>query len=101
MGKTPLPGSFSWAREMVMHYVYILQSESDGFLYTGCTGDLQERLKAHAEGRVPATKRRRPLKLVYYEACLSKVDAFNREAYLKTSYGKRYIKNRLRNYFTG
>jgi len=39
--------------------------------------------------------------LVYYEACLDKNDAIKREKYLKTSWGKRYIKNRLKNYLTG
>jgi putative endonuclease len=84
-----------------MHYVYILQSEVDGKLYTGCTGDLRNRLRQHNEGKVPATQSRVPLKLVYYEASISIDDAFRREKYLKTSYGKRYLKSRLRCYFTG
>ena len=101
MGETAIPGAFPSAREIAVHYVYVLSSESDGLLYTGCTADLRERLKAHTVGRVPATKRRRPLKLIYYEACLSADDAFRREKYLKTAYGKRYLKSRLRCYFTG
>ena len=84
-----------------MHYVYVLLSEVDGLLYTGCTGDLRTRLRQHNEGKVPATQRRAPLKLVYYEASLSNADAFHREKYLKTTYGKRYLKSRLRCYFTG
>ena len=39
--------------------------------------------------------------LTYYEASLSMDDAYRREKYLKTSYGKRYLKSRLRCYFTG
>jgi putative endonuclease len=84
-----------------MHYVYVLLSEVDGNLYTGCTGDLRNRLRQHNEGKVPATQRRVPLKLIYYEASLSADDAFRREKYLKTTYGKRYLKSRLRCYFTG
>jgi putative endonuclease len=84
-----------------MHYVYVLLSEVDGNLYTGCTGDLRNRLRQHNEGKVPATHRRVPLKLIYYEASLSADDAFRREKYLKTTYGKRYLKSRLRCYFTG
>jgi|GEM_PF-1382907 len=30
-----------------MQYVYILQSEKDGYLYTGCTLDLKKRLILH------------------------------------------------------
>ena len=45
-----------------------------------------------------STQARRPFKLIYYEACLNQKDALRREKYLKTAYGKRYIKNRLRGY---
>ena len=84
-----------------MHYVYVLQSEVEGRLYTGCTGDLRKRFKQHADGKVPATQQRTPLKLIYHEASLSADDAFRREKYLKTAYGKRYLKVRCRSYFTG
>ena len=33
---------------------------------------------------MPSTKDRRPLELIYYEACLNEKDAFRREKYLKT-----------------
>jgi putative endonuclease len=84
-----------------MHYVYVLRSKLDGLLYTGCAGNLRKRFQQHNYGKVPATQRRVPLELIYYEACLSADDAFRREKYLKTSYGKRYLKSRLRCYFTG
>lgn len=84
-----------------MTYVYVLHSAYDGQLYTGCTRDLRKRFALHQAGGVPSTKDRRPLKLIYYEACLDESDAFRREKYLKTTYGKRYIKIRCRNYFTG
>lgn len=82
-----------------MYYVYVLYSEVDEKLYVGFTSDLQNRLKLHQAGRVESTKKRRPLKLIYYEACLSKDDALRREKYLKTAYGKRYLKSRLRVHF--
>ena len=84
-----------------MHYVYILLSERDNQLYTGCTHDLKERYDLHNAEKVESTKNRRPLKLIYYEASINKQDAFKREKYLKTTYGKRYIYNRLKKYFTG
>jgi putative endonuclease len=82
-------------------YVYVLQSECDNCLYTGCTKDLRKRLGEHNSGRVPSTSKRKPLKLVYCEFCLNSHDAYRREKYLKTTYGKRYLKSRLRDYFTG
>lgn len=84
-----------------MHYVYVLRSKVDGLFYTGCTGDLRKRFELHNSGKVPSTKDRRPLELIYYEACLNEQDAFRREKYLKTTYGKRYIRVRCRSYFTG
>jgi len=79
-----------------MFYVYVLLSDFDNQFYTGATGDLQSRLKQHNEGKVPSTKNRRSVQLVYYEACLSQKDAFRREKYLKTGMGKRYLRNRLK-----
>ena len=84
-----------------MYYVYILQSLKDNNFYTGYTQDLRNRLELHNKGEVKSTKCRVPLILVYYEACLNQQDATCREKYLKTSWGKRYIKSRLKNYLTG
>jgi putative endonuclease len=84
-----------------MYYVYILQSMVDKDFYIGYTPNLKARVEKHNNGLVSATRKRKPLKLIYYEACLNKSDAVKREKYLKTSWGKRYIKNRLRNYLTG
>ncbi len=36
------------------------------------------------------------LRLVYWEGCRNESDTAQREKYLKTAWGKRYIKNRLR-----
>jgi len=84
-----------------MYYTYVLQSEKDQKFYTGSTKDLKQRLKEHNSGRMPATRNRGPLKLIYCEICINGKDAREREMYLKTAWGKRYIKNRLRNYLTG
>ncbi len=78
-----------------MHYTYVLLSEADGRFYTGTTHDLRNRVALHAAGRVQSTAYRRPLRLVYYEACLSPDDAYRRERFLKTGKGGRYLKNRL------
>ena len=81
-----------------MHHVYVLKSLKDGNLYTGYSNDLKTRLDEHNKGYVKATKYRVPFELLYYEACLSKYDAYRREKYLKTNYGRRYIKSRLKDY---
>jgi putative endonuclease len=64
-----------------MFYVYVLKSSTDSGLYIGCTGDLKNRIKAHTSGKIESTKKRLPIDLIYYEACLNKGDAFHREKY--------------------
>lgn len=80
-----------------MHYVYVLKSLKDGLLYLGRTENLRQRLSEHNKGKAESTKLRRPFKLVYYEASNSIKDAVHREKYLKTAWGKRYLKHRLKN----
>jgi putative endonuclease len=82
-------------------YVYVLRSTKDGQLYVGLTRNLRARLLAHNNGQVTSTKRRVPLDLIYWEGCLNESDAAQREKYLKSAWGKRYIKGRLRRYLTG
>jgi putative endonuclease len=84
-----------------MYYVYVLRSTVDKRFCVGYTSDLKRRIEKHNAGLVAATQRRRPLELVYYEVSLNREDAWGREKYLRTSWGKRFIKNRLRNYLTG
>ena len=76
-----------------MYYVYVLISEQDGRFYTGSTNDLKRRLDEHNAGKVESTKRRKPFKLIYYEACFDERDARKREKYLKSGMGKKYMRN--------
>ncbi len=84
-----------------MFYTYVLKSKKDGLHYTGFTKNLKLRFEQHNKGQVESTKHRQPLDLIYYEACLNQEDATRREKYLKTHYGKMYLKKRLKSYFTG
>ncbi len=82
-------------------YVYVLQSQKDKYFYTGYTKDIRRRVKQHNNGEVISTKLRIPFELVYWEGSLNQQDATRREKYLKTAWGKRYIKSRLKHYLTG
>ena len=84
-----------------MYYIYILKSKKDKKFYTGCTNNLKLRFEQHQKGLVISTKHRKPFLLIYYEACISREDAYRREKYLKTYLGKMFIKNRLKSYLTG
>jgi len=66
------------------YVVYILRC-ADGTYYTGITNDIEKRLVAHNEGKVGAkyTRGRRPVELVYQEACVSRGEAQVRDAQVK------------------
>ncbi len=82
-----------------MYYVYILHSKKDNKLYIGYTPDLKVRLQKHQKGYVQATKNRRPLELIYYEACLEMRDAKRRERFLKGGKGHQELKVQLQDTF--
>lgn len=83
------------------YYIYVLRSNKDNNFYVGYTNDLKSRFKEHTSGNVISTRERRPLEIIYSEACLSKKDALHREKYLKTYHGKLFLRNRLKSYLTG
>jgi putative endonuclease len=78
-----------------MKYSYVLLSDRDGRFYVGSTGDLRQRLREHNACRVHSMAYRRPMRLVYYEACWNLRDARCRERYLKSGRGGRFLKQRL------
>ncbi|MDP3794970.1 MAG: GIY-YIG nuclease family protein [bacterium] len=82
-----------------MFCVYVLESDKDGKSYTGFTKNIRQRLAKHNAGKVFSTKSRLPMRCIYIECCLNEQDARQRERYLKTGMGKRFIKQRLRHYF--
>ncbi len=62
--------------------VYIIKGH-DNSLYTGMTSHLQKRLQAHRLGKVPFTKNKGPLEVVYVEKFESRKDAAQREKEIK------------------
>ena len=75
----------------ITFYVYILKCV-DNTLYKGSTTDLKNRVLKHNKGKVKSTKWRLPVKLIYYEAFLSKTDCGREELFLKSGKGKERIK---------
>lgn len=66
-----------------MNYIYIVKCK-DGTLYTGWTNHLENRIKAHNEGKgAKYTRARRPVELVYYEQLETKEEAMRREYAIK------------------
>lgn len=69
---------------IVMYYTYILEC-ADRSLYTGCTNDVEKRIKQHNLSKSGAhyTKIRRPVSLVYVEKFENLREARKREAEIK------------------
>jgi len=66
-----------------MHFVYIVRC-ADGSFYTGYARDPKARLKRHNAGLgAKYTRGRRPVKLVYREACATLSRALKREYEIK------------------
>ena len=65
-------------------FVYILKCKDNSF-YTGITNDLQRRLKMHNEGKASRyTRSRRPVEILYHEACAGRGQALIRECKIKS-----------------
>jgi putative endonuclease len=64
--------------------VYILQSESSGRFYIGCTEDPRARLSEHTRGQTRSTRGRAPWLLVYQEQFRTCSEALARERQLKS-----------------
>ncbi len=78
-----------------MHYVYLLRL-ANGDIYKGSTSEWQRRLQQHIDGQVPSTAPYRPVKLIAYEAYSHISDAVRREDFLKTTEGRRLLKQQYR-----
>ena len=82
-----------------MYYVYVLKSEKDGTTYIGSTEYLERRIEEHNRGKTKSIKHKLPVKLVYYEAYLTKTLALKRENRLKkNSFAKEQLLNRILRY---
>lgn len=82
-------------------YTYLLWSERDKHFYTETTTNLRKRLGQHNKGLGFPAKNRQLFRLIYFEICLNKHDAYQREKYFKATTGKRYLRNYLKGGLTG
>ena len=69
-----------------MFYTYALYDKTEKIFYIGSTNDLKRRVAEHNSGKTQTTSKMHDKALVYYEACLTKQDAVEREQQLKTGF---------------
>lgn len=74
-----------------MYIVYVLKSLKDYKTYTGYTDNIEKRLKEHNQGKVQATKNRRPFAILYLENFQELTEAKHREIYWKSGAGRRKL----------
>lgn len=79
----------------IQYYVYVLKSELNGKHYTGHTSTLKQRLKQHNAGKTKSIKPYIPYKIIYTEKFKSRIEAVQREKYLKSGIGRDFIKTIL------
>ena len=79
-----------------MYYVYVIESINFKRRYIGFTSNIENRLKQHNSGKTRSTKAYKPWKLLFFEEFKDKIDAINREKYLKSGVGREYIREWLR-----
>lgn len=84
-----------------MFYTYVLKSKNFDEMYIGQTSDLKRRLTEHNNGVTKSTKRYMPWELIYYEACINEIDSKRRENYFKSTSGRRALRLRLKEFFSG
>ncbi len=77
------------------YYVYLIESETSGIWYVGLSGNPEERLIQHNQGKSKFTSGYRPWKLLYVEKADNLQEARKKEKYYKTSSGKRKLKKIL------
>ncbi len=80
-----------------MFFIYILKSQVANKSYVGHTDDLDRRIKEHNSGKHFYTKRYLPWKIIYNEKFENADEARKREKYLKTTNGRRFMKNIFEN----
>ena len=75
------------------YIIYALKSLSHNYIYIGQTKNLANRFKRHNNGHEKTTRHYRPFKIIYTERADNRLKARLREKFLKSGFGKEYLKN--------
>ncbi len=76
-----------------MYTVYFLISTRNGKVYTGVTSkEIGARLSEHNSSSNQFTKQNKPFEIIYYENYTCKQDAYLREKFYKSGFGRQIRK---------
>jgi putative endonuclease len=76
-----------------MYYVYAIRSRSRNYIYVGLTDNPDRRIKEHNNKKESTTRPYVPFDVVTIEEHETRIKAREREKYLKSGFGKEYLKS--------
>lgn len=77
------------------YYVYVIRCDNES-MYIGQTLDIEKRWNQHLDGEgADWTKVHKPIELIHYETYSTREEAVEREKWLKTGYGRKWIKREI------
>lgn len=74
-----------------MIFVYVIKSQKFKFRYVGITDNLERRLVEHNSGKNNSTSFYEPFDLLYTEEYKDYQEARNREKFLKSGQGRKFL----------
>ena len=77
-----------------MHFVYVLKAINNDRFYVGISENPGRRINKHNSGKTKSTKGYRPWILFFQEEFNSRTTARQREIYLKSGWGKKWIRKK-------
>ena len=75
-----------------MYIVYVLKSIVKNYHYIWMTNNIERRLQRHNEWKTKSTKAYLPLKIIHTEIVENSKQAREREKFLKSWFGRKFIK---------
>jgi len=78
-----------------MYYTYVIYSLLRKYIYVGITNDIGRRFSEHQKGSNKTTKPYRPFGILLVEKYSGRIEAREREKYLKSGVGKEFLKKLL------
>jgi len=76
-----------------MFFVYAIMSLDRNYIYVGLTNNVERRFNEHQTGKNKTTKPYRPFKIILTEQFETRVQAREKEIFLKSGTGKEFLKN--------
>jgi len=76
-----------------MFFVYAIKSTVRNYIYVGMSNNVNRRVLEHNAGENKSTKAYKPFTLIYTETFATRLEAREKEKYLKSGIGKEYLKS--------